>query len=394
MNAERCASIVCAVRECLQRGPDCSPVEMSALRASIRSDVPLDYDKVSLPFAQSFWERNFWKAVYFFEYEYVRPAMLANRLLIPGSSIDVTILGTGSAADAVACLCWLDDNLPLQKVIVTLIDQNRRQLELAREIIGVARLFLAQAEFDVRYVQMSASQWTPSPNSTDLILMSHFLTENSNEIEVTLKKCIASLRPRGDVVVIERQRDPVWQWSRHRLGMNGVTTHDVGLSKEKFSLFASVLPQTELDMAPFYVRGSVPENKRLMELVREYFDAWVRQTSDPLPEIFTAGALYDEKPGIEPIIVGIDGIRRYWDKHPGLQRDIRLTVHNVTYSDTVGVCAFSGDFDTPKQHIRISGATNFYLDPYVGKIHRLTEYFGTIKTPLANRPDERLRRDA
>jgi len=382
MNTTKPLRIATAIRDYLQTHADIPAAKISALRLSMKADVALNYDLDALPFASAFWERNFWKAVYFFFYEYVKPSMLGNRLLVPGSGVDVTVLGAGSAADTVACLLWLDHELPLQRITLTLIDQSALQLELARNIIDIAKRFLDQAEFDIRYAHLRASEWNPATDSIDMVLMGHFLTENGREKDAMVVKTVAALKPRGDVIIIERQRDPVWQWARQRLALNGVTTHEVGLSEEKFLQIVPALPETEMDITPLYVRGSVPENKTFMGLVRGYFQAWLQQTSDTLPEIFRDDAVYDEKPGIEAPIVGIDSIRRYWDEHPGLQRDVQLIVHNVTYSDTVSVCSFGGEFDTPKQHIAIQGAMVFYLDPYTGKIHRFTEHFGTVKTPL------------
>ena len=357
--------------------------DIATIRQSVRNGTPIDFSKDGPAFASAFWERNFWKAISFFGFEFVNPSILTQRRLISDSSIDVTVLGAGSGADAVACLCWLDEEFPLHRVTMTLIDQYQEQLDLARNVITTAQRFLDQTNVDVRYSCQRLDQWTPQPVSTDIILMSHLLTENVMGKNELIAKVSAALRPRGDVILIERERDPVWTAARHEFAMNGITTHDVGLCDEKFRALVPTLAKTETDITPHFVRGSVPANKYLMNLVRGYFDAWVRQTSDPLPSIFTSDATYDEKPGIEPTLVGIDGIRRYWDKHPGLQRNIDLTIHNVTYSDTVSVCSFSGRFDTPKQHIDIRGAINFYLDPYRGKIHRMDEYFGTIKSPLA-----------
>jgi len=380
MDIQQCRLIADAVRASLAR-VRMTDAEVESLRQSVRTNALTDYEQDAHRFAAAYWERNFWKAAYFFGYEYRRPSVMS-RLLDAGPTVHAVVLGAGSAADAVACLAWLDSEYPLQAVTVTLVDQSRQQLELARGIIGIACGFLQRAVFDIRYEQRRAGEWSLEPDSADLVLMSHFLTENRSEKEALVASVIAALKPRGDLIIIERERDPIWRDVRDRLALNGVTTHDVKPATEKFDLLAPALPDAHADMTPAYVRGQVPENKRLMELVRDYFQAWLGQSSDGLSGIFTPQAVYDEKPGIEPRITGLDAIRRYWDMHPGRQRDILLRVHAVTYSDTVSVCSFSGAFDTPKQHIAIQGAMNFYLDPYAGKIHRFAEYFGTVKTPL------------
>lgn len=383
MNIAFAQNVVETVRGYLESRQVSFAEDVEIVRHIIASGRVPDYEQDALLFAAAYWERNFWKALYYFRYEYIRPAILSVRLPAPGSSIDIVVLGAGSAADTVACLCWLDEVAPLRRITIELIDQSRQQLELARGIIERVLSLTVRPQFDIKYRNMRASEWSPSADSTDLILMGHFLTENKDEKEALLLKVMTALKPRGDMLIIERQRDPVWRWARDTLALNGVTTHEVGLSAEKFALFAPGIPDKEADITPLFVRGSVPENKRLMSLVSRYFQAWLSHSSDALNDIFTSHAVYDEKPGIEAPIVGFDGIRRYWDEHPGRQRNTQLAVHNVAYSDTVSVCSWSGQFDTPKEHVAIRGGMNFYLDPFVGKIHRFTEYFGTVKTPLS-----------
>jgi SAM-dependent methyltransferase len=384
MDQTRLTEIVKAVKEVLSKKGASSESERESLRECMRTGQVIDFDRSALTFAHTYWERNFWKAAYFFSREYVNPSLLAKHVSHLEVPLQFVVLGAGSAADTVACLAWLDQAKPLQKVVVTLIEKSRAQLSLAREIVQAATRCLSQISCEVRYVHARLSEWQPATNSVDLILLSHVLTEVPQEAEALVQKTVSALRPRGDVLLIERERDPIWQRTRAQLALNGITTHDVGLSADKFPEFAQNLLPSEMDMTPSYVRGSVPENKRLLELVRGYFQAWIHQTSDTIPEIFTPHALYDEKPGIEPVLRGVDRIRTYWDKHPGQQRNIHLTVQNIAYSDTVGVCSFTGDFDTPKQHIAIVGAINFFLDPYLGKIHRVVEHFGTVKTPFKN----------
>lgn len=373
------ADVMCS----LLRHPAISEASVLAIKRAIANGETPDYVKDALPFAAAFWERNFWKAVYYFQYEYLKPSALAAAHHGFRRPLDVVVLGVGSGADAAACLLWLESVCLLSRVNVTVIDACREQLDLARNVISRTTDLCRHSDVSVTYVLLDALAWHPMPQSIDLLLMSHVLMEMPQDCMRLIARITPALKPHADIILIERQRDPVWQQARREFALSGLTTHEVGVSREKFALFTPSIPTSEADITPSYVRGSAPHNTQLMRLVRNYFKAWLNRSSDALADVFTAEAVYEEKPGIEPPITGLDGIKRYWDANPGLQRNIQLTVHNVAYSDTVSVCTWSGQFDTPKQHIFITGGINFYLDPYAGRFHRLAEYFGTTKTPLA-----------
>lgn len=380
----QCTAVVVGVRRLFGRLAD-GPIRTQAMRlvreSGVALDQGLDYERDALPFALAFWERNFWKAVYFYAYEYVQPTLLSRYGRHDGV-VNIAVLGSGSAADAAALLLWLDRAAPTLRVQLKLIDRCPRQLELARGVLRMVEKHLKNIHARTTYRCLDFDDWNPCPNSEDLVVMSHFITEYAS-VEDAVSKAVSALRPRGDLVAIERMRDPVWRNLRDVLGLSGMTAHDMGISADKVRLFLSHIPPDARDMTPVYVRAHVPENKHLMALVRGYFRAWRRQSPDDLLEIFTPHATYDEKPGIRPVMAGLDAIRDYWEEYPVRQKNIRLGVHAVAYSDTVGVCSWEGEFDTPKAHVSISGSMNFYLDPYLGKINRFTEYFGTIKTPLA-----------
>ena len=355
--------------------------EISALCSSLTQGEVPDYSVEALHFALAYWVRNFWKAAYFFGYEFRSPSLLLNRFLVADGCLEVLVLGAGSGADTVACMAWLDETLPLQRIKLTLLDRSPEQLALARSILDRALSVLNRARFEINYLVSDLDDWNPMADSIDLILMGHVLTENPRFVEQLVVKTVSVLKPRGDLIMIERLRDPIWLAARDSYALRGVTTHDVKLDA-KFSQLIPALPSEQTDMTPSYVKASMPSNKKLQSLVSAYFEAWVGQSSDNLDRIFTVDATYDEKPCIEPIINGLDGIRRYWDEHPGRQRNVQLKVHNVAYSDTVSVCSWSGEFDTPEQHISIRGAMNFYLDSCRGKINRFDEWFGTQKSVL------------
>lgn len=349
----------------------------------MRCDSDIDYDRFAESFAHLYWLRNYWKAVHFFEYEYSPKFPILDGDFAGDPFPRVIVWGAGSAADTVALMAWLNENFPLNTISITLIDRSQKQLDLAKRLIREVEKVLDKATFRVSYQKLDIHKWNPESDSADTILMSHFLTENSGELHNLLKKAKYALRGRGEVIVIERERDAVWAKAAALFANLGISVYDTDLSDDKLSYLYPILKKEKLEtITPHYVKASLPEKKYQADIVAKYFQAWRLQSLDLIDEIFSKDAVYDEKPGIEKTIRGIDGILNYWRLNPALQKNIHVYVRNVAYGDSTIVCAFEGNFDTPKQHIIIRGAMNFFIDPFAEKINKLTEYFGTEKSPL------------
>jgi SAM-dependent methyltransferase len=347
-----------------------SPSSVDDLRRQIvdcRMDI--NYDRLAEEFAEAYWLRNYWKAVYFFEYEFKHPPINLER---------VSVLGAGSAADTLAFMIWLDQKLLSPgSTSITLIDRSRKQLDLARKLITqTSDLF--HHRFNIIYKHLDIRRWRPIPDRTDLIILSHFLTENPDEINNLLSKAKIALCSPGQIVVIERERDPVWKQAKSILSNLGITVYDTGLNKYYFSRLRPHLNQ----VSPHYVDGILSAPKYQTEIVSGFFSAWRTQSLNTVRQIFSPQAIFDEKPGLEPAIQGLPQILNYWKANPLSQNNISVSLLNSAYTGNNAICAFTGDFDTPKQHITIQGAMNFYIDPRHQKINHLTEYFGTIKTPF------------
>jgi len=358
--------------------------EMNRLRERIiHCESDINYDQLAGEFAQLYWLRNFWKAVYFFKYEYSIKQSILDKLYQPDYFLQLIVLGAGSAADTIACMVWLNEKLPLARVKISLIDQSQDQLDLARKLICLILPVLDRVKFDITYQRVKAKEWSPIQNCADIILMSHFLNENPADLSLLLEKVRFALGQRGDAVIIERERDPIWKKTLGLLGNLGTTLYDTDLSRDKFvDFYLASEKKVDNDITPYYIKASIPEKKFQADIVRKYFQAWRLQSLDLINEIFSKDAIYDEKPGIEPRIKGIEEILSYWNQNPMLQKNIDVQVRNVAYGENTIVCAFEGKFDTPKKHIAIRGAMNFYIDDYSQRIRKFDEYFGTDKFPL------------
>lgn len=127
-----------------------------------------------------------------------------------------------------------------------------------------------------------------------------------------------------------------------------------------------------------------PQQTAQKKLVERYFHAWETQSVDEITEIFSSGATYDEKPGIEKQLLGIDAIKAYWETNAVSQRNIIVGHRIIGFSkDGSTIWAeFKGGFDVRGKHIDIDGVIGFTTDLRARKITHLTEFFTTDKTSL------------
>lgn len=355
---------------------ECEPENLSEILGKFRENEAVDYDILGPAFSKLYWQRNFWKAFYFFEYEYTIDHLREHKF------INVLVPGAGSGADTIAFLAYVNKNLPGLKIRLEFIDQSHVQLKIAKKLINSIRPYLKNISFDITYTANHFEESNLGGRVYDLIIMSHFLTENSIIAQHFINITHHNLSNNGDLIVIERLKDPVWKKSIEAIANKGVTVYSSKLKSEYINKMASRYCKVKTDMSPFYVRASFPNRSYQAELVENYFVAWREQSLPIIESIFTKDANYDEKPGIEEMIEGIDGVLDYWKKNPMLQKDIDVSIKNVGFGPSNAVCAFEGDFDTPKQHISIKGAIDFGIDNYSRRICSVREYFGTVKTPF------------
>lgn len=130
--------------------------------------------------------------------------------------------------------------------------------------------------------------------------------------------------------------------------------------------------------------SKTPEQKKQNKLVEKYFKAWETKSVELITEIFDKDAVYDEKPGQEEPLRGIEAIQEYWRDNPLSQENWTMKHKIIGYSpDESSIWSdFKGSFDVRGNHVEIDGVIEFATSPNHKKIVRLTEYFTTTKTPL------------
>ena len=125
-----------------------------------------------------------------------------------------------------------------------------------------------------------------------------------------------------------------------------------------------------------------PKELAQESLVERYFEAWNTQSVSLINQIFSSEAIYDEKPGKQAPIQGIDRVLKYWHDNPLQQRNIS-TKHRIlgnTNDSSIWV-EFQATFSVRGENVELEGVICFTTDHETNKIIKLQEYFHTTKQP-------------
>lgn len=352
--------------------------EANILRQIHTAPWAIDFDTAVDSYNKQYWTRNFWKAAYFFSYDYaLSPATLLR--LGKQQNLEATFIGGGAGADVLAYMLWFGSNFPLARLTITVIDRSKKQLERLAQFVAATEDLMDGADITMRYIIMDAEQWQPSHDSTDMLTLSHFLVENPENVHTLLQKCSHVVREGGDVVVIERPNDAVLHHAKQVLANAGLTVHDTTTNDGRMELIRKDIAKPGLTgISAHYLRATQPDKKRKAHIVSSYFQAWRQQIIEIIPEIFDETAGYDYRAG-QPPVHGLTEMLAYWRDKPMRQSNINLLVRNATYTENIALCAFEGDFDTPTTHEIVKGAICFNFDNYTHKIKRLTGHYGVTK---------------
>lgn len=205
-----------------------SNTSTDTLKETIKNfGTSIDYDRYGQAFIKLYWLRNYWKALYCFKHE----MNLENVKR-------VVVLGSGSGADTVALLAAVHQQYPERILHATLVDKSQKQLDLASQFIAHAESEFTNSALKVNFKKQEIKDWTPQQNSSDLVVLSHVLTENPQDIERILKKVHAAITDNGSICIIERERDPIWIQAREILQDMNMNVHD---SKVKPDLLKKLL---------------------------------------------------------------------------------------------------------------------------------------------------------
>lgn len=243
------------VEDYLQQFVSPSADLMSTLREKMKNfETDINYDTFGPAFARLYWLRNYWKAAYCFE-------NLVNLNFVH----NVTVLGAGAGADTVALLTALYDHSSSRHVKINLIDRSAIQLDMAQKLVSLTTKTLGGGiQIKVERKKIDVKKWIPNSDEVDLVLISHLLTENPRDIDSIMKKAFDTVRPTGSIVVIERERDPVWQNAKDAMLKIGVQTADVGVEKSKLQILLQRVGtdgKRFANMTPKYVIATVAAHK-------------------------------------------------------------------------------------------------------------------------------------
>lgn len=379
----RYLQIVRQVEECMSEwGKPSRQNEEAVIQQITNSPWAINFDAVTNTYNTLFWTRNFWKAAYFFSYDYsLTPATMQR--LIQHQHLQATFVGGGAGADVLALMTWFTISFPLATLTITVLDRSQQQLDRLQLFVSRTKDLLDDSAITVRYVQMDAAQWHPEADTTDLLVLGHFLTENPHDVHRLMLKSNTAVREGGDVVMIERPQDAVLYHAKQVLADAGLTVHHTLTDNARMKLILQQIPKPgNSGLTAHYLRATQPDKKRKAEIVSTYFSAWRHQTVEPLYEIFNPTATYDRQPGIISPVKGIDDMVTYWMERPMRQSDVKVLIRNVAYTESTAVCAFEADFNTPQTHETVKGAICFTMDQYTQKIQHMTGHYGVVQTPL------------
>lgn len=325
---------------------------------SIRHNVPLDYDADWRAFAIAYLLVNYRKALHILR-------MMPTR---PGGR--VTDIGCGSGAAALAYITVAAER-NVAPAIITLLDRSRRQLDFAH----------ACADQAINRLQLSTRTTTDSADMAgyvasqpqDVFLCANVLTEQRpSALAPIVTGLFAHLRPGGCFLAIERGDDEPWR--RAQFPILTFAEHHSGqvrilAPKHGRDLF------DDREWSTGWYTAVQPEHW-MQQLVLKYFDAWTRRDVASLALVFASDAIYHEKPFDVPLR-GLAAIESYWTQRVASQRDIHLTVLNVTFGYLTAAVEWSASFSDEVRARQVNGIMILEFDPALRRVRALREVFRT-----------------
>lgn len=301
----------------------------------------------------------------------------------PRSVLD---LGAGGGAFSAAALTWLSVVRCAPDRLV-LLDRSSAQLRLAKELLFDHRILTTGGGPQVSgrrvKVRLEHGDVLDSPSSPgerhDLVLAGHVLTENIDRLPAVLGAIGGMMSSDGALLVVEQADDPVWD-----------VLADAGRR-------AGFIVSTS-DSASVRRRGDRPAGSRWAllrprdawrrALLDKYISAWRRQDGSQLHAIFTADALYHEKPFDEPLR-GLPGIEAYWSTVVAMQGNPRPRLRRVlAVGDEVVAewqTVLGRELGGHPVRSRVHGVLWVDVDPGQRRMSSLREYFRAEDEPVAQR---------
>jgi hypothetical protein len=222
--------------------------------------------------------------------------------------------------------------------------------------------------------------WKYSKQEFDIVLLSHVLNENLSDIGKFISKAQFAAAQSGKTYIFERSNDHV-TWERIKQNSSNLVlnnaTANVEVGTDRLVIGNSPHLSNKKIISTQYLCIQMPFNKNFYSLIRLYFQAWIRQSPSLLTKIFTENAEYDEKP-FQSSYKGINQIINYWKEFVLPQKNIKITIYNISYTGSSAFVTWQAEFSLPDGKFKqVRGVIIFFYDAIANKISRLEEYFRT-----------------
>ncbi len=336
----------------------------------------IDYNKYAKPFATLYFIENYWKTVCVLSCLTFNPVH---------KMVDA---GCGSGAVLFAYLTFLENYLSRQinsilcpneitswkwRIEVTLVDRSNIQLQLLSKILNHVKKYFPHLQIIPEYINQDLIDWQPFPHCTDLITFGHVLTENHQKIEKILGKSYEALTKFGNLYIIERPEDSIWEEIMNTINRNLILS-----SSGKCKVNCN---ENFRDKQAKYCVLKSYENPDLWVLLKKYFNAWEKQSLELLDQIFSENAKYYVKP-FGPPLDGIYQIKKYWAEKVQRQKNIKIKVHQIAYFNKIIFAEWESKFNYDNSKNHLLGTLILEYDDDIGKIIVLREYYFNQKEKI------------
>jgi SAM-dependent methyltransferase len=336
--------------------------QVSILRDRFDAHAPIDYDDFARTFAHRYYLRNYWKAIF---------ALRDADLPLPSTVLD---LGAGSGAATAATLAWAYSKGPLpMRMQAVLLDRSEHQLSIARRLLTSAADRMPGLSFSVTTLKKSLSAsrrgWVEELSGADLVLASHFLTENIDAAPALYRTMRESLPASARLLVLERADDPVWS----RLPAQGARSFHV--PDRELLLHRSSARRGEGRISARYLLTTARE-RTLVDLAERYFMAWREQSVDQLDHVFSADACYQDQPHRKPMR-SLAEIRGYWRRRVlPQQRPTPRVLHFAVHGGRAEI-DWATEMTVDRRRKLVAGQMTLELAPCGERIGHLHESYSS-----------------
>jgi SAM-dependent methyltransferase len=328
----------------------------------------IDYDRLALPFFCRYFWANFWKAVHCF---HEQPPVIAR------SFIDA---GCGSGATTLAYLAWLETHAPKSSwhVEALLIDRSAKQLDLASNLFKELCSEFQSLDVSFKFQRLDLEEWQPEYDIVDLVILGHVLTENRSKVEPLLEKAFLACTEQANIYIIEHIDDGIWHDLDNLISRLTLPISEGIIENRHLELSSKLLAVQKSEVAGRYLAIRVPQPKRIAGLLKLYFHAWEKQSTELLEHLFDSKAQYYTKPYSSPL-QGLDQIKTYWIAHVLPQRNIDIRILRVAYEARYAFAEWQAHFMLNKQGIDLKGALILEFNRNIDRVVTLREYYRTLK---------------